>query len=297
LGGGGGGEGAGKKETTFSSLTLTLTASPDVIEPGGSSTLVWQSNATNCIASGGWSGGKSASGQETVKPNLTADYTLTCSRQSETVSKIMKITLLGQQQTEENLPSQNPSPPIENPVAANPVEPLFSRDLLFGERSQEVRKLQELLATDRSLYPEGLVTGYFGRLTQLALGRFQVRYGLVTSTTPGREEYRRVGIATRRKLAEVFGSGNGSGSQVLEPSRKLYRALRFGSRGEDVRVLQEFLASDPAIYPQRLVTGYFGRFTRLAVIRFQQKYNTPQLQTERGIVGPYTLIKLDEMLE
>lgn len=47
-----------------------------------------------------------------------------------------------------------------------------------GSSNSEVRFLQQLLATDPTLYPEGLTTGFFGELTARAISRFQARYGL-----------------------------------------------------------------------------------------------------------------------
>ena len=49
------------------------------------------------------------------------------------------------------------------------------------------------------------------------------------------------------------------------------RNLTIGARGEDVKALQQFLI-DENVYPEKLVTGYFGPLTRAAVIRFQEKY-------------------------
>ena len=37
------------------------------------------------------------------------------------------------------------------------------------------------------------------------------------------------------------------------------RELSFGMSGSDVSVLQTYLAHDASIYPQGLVTGYFGK--------------------------------------
>ena len=48
----------------------------------------------------------------------------------------------------------------------------------------EVSKLQQFLAQDKAIYPEGLVTGYFGTLTQQAVQRWQAKYGVVSSGTP-----------------------------------------------------------------------------------------------------------------
>ncbi len=50
-----------------------------------------------------------------------------------------------------------------------------------GMTDADIAKIQELLATDSSIYPEGKITGYFGPLTKNALMRFQMRHG-ATST-------------------------------------------------------------------------------------------------------------------
>lgn len=45
-----------------------------------------------------------------------------------------------------------------------------------GTRSEEVEVLQEILAEDVSIYPEGLRTGYYGNLTKNAVKRLQIKY-------------------------------------------------------------------------------------------------------------------------
>ncbi len=52
-----------------------------------------------------------------------------------------------------------------------------------GERGSEISLLQQILSTDPTLYPEGLVTGFFGDLTSRAIARLQVRYGLTVTGT------------------------------------------------------------------------------------------------------------------
>lgn len=48
----------------------------------------------------------------------------------------------------------------------------------IGSRSEEVKIIQETLKTDPNIYPQGLVTGYYGSLTQDAVKRLQKRCGL-----------------------------------------------------------------------------------------------------------------------
>lgn len=70
------------------------------------------------------------------------------------------------------------------------------------------------------------------------------------------------------------------------------RVLKKGSTGADVTRLQQFLATDPAIYPDAQITGYYGALTEAAVKRFQCKNKlvcdgTPE-STGYGVTGPRT---------
>lgn len=81
--------------------------------------------------------------------------------------------------------------------------------------------------------------------------------------------------------------------QAKPGTLKLVRQLRIGMSGEDVKLLQEVLATDPEIYPEGLVTGYFGPLTRNAVKRLQKIAGFVQV----GQVGPKTFSKINELLE
>jgi len=61
------------------------------------------------------------------------------------------------------------------------VRSLIRENLAEGMEGDDVRAIQELLATDVGLYPSGLTTGFFGPLTRQALERFQTRYELVVT--------------------------------------------------------------------------------------------------------------------
>lgn len=69
-------------------------------------------------------------------------------------------------------------------------------------------------------------------------------------------------------------------------------SLSQGSTGADVTTLQTYLASDSTLYPEGLITGYYGALTRAAVVRFQARYGISQT----GTVGPLTRAKLNELM-
>ena len=80
--------------------------------------------------------------------------------------------------------------------------------------------------------------------------------------------------------------------QGKEQAAQLVRQLREGSEGDDVRVLQAMLAADPDIYPEGVISGFFGKKTAQAVKRFQKKHGLFQA----GAVGPQTLRELQKLL-
>lgn len=88
----------------------------------------------------------------------------------------------------------------------------IDQQLSFGSTGQEVMELQTYLATDISLYPSRLVTGYFGLLTQAGVQRFQAAQGIVSSGTPATTGYGRVGPITMARLNQLM---NGTPSSTL----------------------------------------------------------------------------------
>jgi peptidoglycan hydrolase-like protein with peptidoglycan-binding domain len=73
----------------------------------------------------------------------------------------------------------------------------------------------------------------------------------------------------------------------------LNRELSVGMSGTDVSALQTFLASDVSLYPQALITGYFGELTKVAVTHFQTRNGISAV----GRVGPITLGVLNVQME
>lgn len=89
----------------------------------------------------------------------------------------------------------------------------------FGDRGANVTSLQQYLAMDSTIYPEGLVTGYFGSLTESAVERFQCRQNIVCAGTPESTGYGRVGPRTLAALNAAITGGSVSDSSAPIMSR------------------------------------------------------------------------------
>ena len=83
----------------------------------------------------------------------------------------------------------------------------ITTELDYGERGEDVTELQTYLSTNSAIYPSGLVTGYFGPLTQAGVQRFQVSQGIVSSGTPSTTGYGRVGPRTMARINALLGGG------------------------------------------------------------------------------------------
>ena len=179
-------------------------------------------------------------------------------------------------------------------VIAPQRPPLFTKNLFLDMQDDEVRKLQEFLSKDPLIYPEARITGYYGPATKAAVGRFQEKYQLGSPDSVG---YGGVGPKTREKLEQVF---NSETTITATPTMStLFKSnLRVGSRGGEVEVLQRLLAQDTKLYPEGLITGYYGRATKAAVGRLQEKYQlgTPATPGYGG-VGPKTRAVLNSLVK
>ena len=150
----------------------------------------------------------------------------------------------------------------------------FVEVLQRGKQDLEVEHLQQVLAADSNLYPEALITGYFGILTEQALKRFQAKHNLPQTGITD--------VATQKELTMV--SRSEVVLQLPEDVELFLKDLHYGDSGAEVEDLQQFLIYEGS-YTEAIVSGYFGNYTRNAVIKFQKKYGViPQM----GFVGPRT---------
>ncbi len=88
-----------------------------------------------------------------------------------------------------------------------------------------------------------------------------------------------------KKQSDVFGE--------LKDTVAIVRELRLGMTSDEVKALQEILAADPDVYPEGLITGFYGPLTEKAVKKFQLKHGLEQV----GEVGPKTRARLNALLD
>lgn len=111
-------------------------------------------------------------------------------------------------------------------------------------------------------------------------------------------------IRLQAKIASILNNKDISvpGPSFTVDCLKLTGNLYYGLKNQEVSCLQSFLKSQGGdIYPEGLVTGYFGELTKSAVARFQEKYKFDILSPlglnyGTGFVGSATLFKINELL-
>ncbi len=214
-------------------------------------------------------------------------------------------------------PAVTSIPAVSAIVPATISAIVLTKDLSRGAEGADVMSLQKFLASDKTLYPEGVINGFFGPATERAVKRFQAKYGI--------SQLGRVGPATRAKLTEVSKVVCPAGvtctpvaatvipvtpiattTTTVNTSVKgivFTTLLSRGSSNDDVVNLQKILNSDPdttiavsgAGSPGN-ETNLYGSMTEKAVGKFQVKYGiaTPG-ERGYGTVGPKTRAKLNEL--
>ena len=151
-----------------------------------------------------------------------------------------------------------------------------------GSSGETVRLAQYFLRVI-ALYDDEIppitIDGSFGPATENAVRAFQKMQGLTVDGI--------IGPATWNALYERFlGITQTTGLAVTYPGTP----LRSGSRGDNVRVVQEYLNTLARAYPlpRVAVDGIYGPATENAVQAFQRLFGL----TADGIVGPRTWERL-----
>ncbi len=98
----------------------------------------------------------------------------------------------------------NPETGQREKIVIREISLLFKRNLVPGSEGEDVRELQECLARDKEVYPEGEITGYFGKKTRAAVIRFQEKYASEILTPIGLSKGTGdVKAMTRKKLNQI----------------------------------------------------------------------------------------------
>lgn len=91
-------------------------------------------------------------------------------------------------------------------LGADTAHAMLTRSLDLGSQGADVSELQTYYSADASIYPSGLVTGYFGALSASATQKFQTAQGIVSNGTPASTGYGRVGPTTMARLNSLMGN-------------------------------------------------------------------------------------------
>ena len=97
--------------------------------------------------------------------------------------------------------------------------------------------------------------------TKLVIASVNARRRINPQLTPERSGVMEI------KTSRAAYVGGGEATPAPEP---FIRSLSRGSTGNDVRLLQIILRDAPGVYPEGLVTGYFGPLTHKAVMKYQE---------------------------
>lgn len=145
----------------------------------------------------------------------------------------------------------------------------FTKSMNLGESNEDVRKLQEILVRMNLFRLEP--TGYYGPVTQHAVIKMQLKFGIIDSVAETGAGS--VGPATRLLLNNFQNSYlrriNSDIKTYDFDSNKLFDTeLRLGDNSSDVFKLQKFL-QDQGYLDSVLLTKYYGELTFAALAQYK----------------------------
>lgn len=198
---------------------------------------------------------------------------------------------------------------------------VFIEPIAPGLTNKSVELLQKVLATDPSVYPKGLITGYFGDLTKEALMNFQVKYKLpVTGTFTGDTE----SILTTVLLAIPYATYPSDYLLQLDVNSKIQSAVAGEAPADlvsggkvilsanpvfsevsatsDTATVQRILKTDYFLSSGVLINGLMDTATVKAIVSLRIKYGIPYKVPASGkvvvtdLMNPQTVDLFRKML-
>lgn len=156
--------------------------------------------------------------------------------------------------------------------------------LAIGSSDDDVSVIQRQLNRIRSDYPAipliAYTNGVFGTDTDAAVRRFQNIFNLVPDGVVGKATWYRISIVyvSVKRLAELTSEGQSSDFQRVDVTV----VLGFGSRGDDVEILQ-YLMEYISIFYRSVrptgVDGIFGQSTLDSLLSFQRAFGLAETGT------------------
>ncbi len=185
---------------------------------------------------------------------------------------------------------------VQNAPVEDVQESYAGQPLSFGMRGNDIKLIQAQLNRIRQNFPAippiRYVDGVYGVETKDAVERFQEIFQLPVTGIVDKATWYEIKAKYNavKKLAEL--ASEGVAAEDIDPV--VATELSLGSRGDEVRTLQYYLAVIsyfiPTI-PSIRVDGVFGPATEVAVQDFQKTYSLPIT----GVVDAGTWAKLQEV--
>ena len=147
---------------------------------------------------------------------------------------------------------------------------IISSQLQLGDTGSEVSALQTFLARDSSIYPEGLVTGFYGPLTETAVKRYQTEFGI--------SAVGRVGPIT---LASINGNSGTGGSNDVNAS--VTTSVNVSPSKNSATIL--WISNEPVFGRAMYGTGSQFVYASSPSVSSQSGFNTSQLVTLNGLLS------------
>ncbi len=208
----------------------------------------------------------------------------------------------GKEQIKLSFKNLEDSPMILGLVVLNKKNGVKIEKLELKEKEEKVFYFEDFLKKKKSLILVPLVFDYIDPLRK---HYFKFEVAKVNSFQDSNKKILSL-LKEIERLKAIIKNLQAKIQQLLVQKKnsfcKIQNNLYFGIRSKEVECLQRFLAlQGPSIYPEALVTGYFGQLTLKAVIRFQEKYKDEilvpiGLDKGTGFVGPLTRAKINQLL-
>ncbi|MCE9541633.1 peptidoglycan-binding protein [Candidatus Kaiserbacteria bacterium] len=145
---------------------------------------------------------------QTTVPNPYAGTNTTTTTSVSNQAQALLAQVVQLQQLLATLRGGTSSGTVSPGVTYSSTCPNFGRILKPGMSGTDVTQLQQFLASDRSVYPEGTISGYYGSLTEAAVQRWQIKYSIVSSGDSASTGFGQVGPRTASAMMLRCSSGS-----------------------------------------------------------------------------------------